>query len=70
MENVGPEKRYWISRNRSINDTPALDSDIAALKNNCISITPLHIGLGNEAAMPDVEALLGDMPRQVLDRPD
>ncbi len=69
-ENVGPEKRYWISRNRPINDTPALDSDIAALKNNCISITPLHIGLGNEAAMPDVEALLGDMPGQVLDRPD
>jgi len=69
-ENVGPEKRYWISRNRPINDTPAPDSDIAALKNNCISITPLHIGLGNEAAMPDVEALLGDMPLQILDRPD
>ena len=55
---------------RPINDTPAPDSDIAALKNNCISITPLHIGLGNEVAMPDVEALLGDMPLQILDRPD
>ncbi len=61
-ENVGPEKRYWISRNRAINETPAPDSDIAALKNNCISITPLHIGLGHDTAMPDVEALLGDMP--------
>ena len=69
-ENVGPEKRYWISRNRSISETIAPDSDIAALKNNCISITPLHIGLGNDSAMPDVESLLGDMPQQVLDRPD
>ena len=69
-ENVGPEKRYWISRNRPINETPAPDSDIAALKNNCISITPLHIGLGNDSAMPEVEALLGDMPQQILDRPD
>ena len=69
-ENVGPEKRYWISRNRPINDTPAPDSDIAALKNNCISITPLHIGLGNDVAMPDVEALLGDIPQQMLDRSD
>jgi len=69
-ESVGPEKRYWISRNKPNNETPAPDSDIAALKNNCISITPLHIGLGNDAAMPDVEALLGDMPQQVLDWPD
>ncbi len=69
-ENVGPEKRYWISRNRPINETPDPDSDIAALKNNCISITPLHIGMGDDAAMPGVEALLGDMPQQILDRPD
>ena len=69
-ENVGPEKRYWISRNKPSSDTPAPDSDIAALKNNCISITPLHIGLGNDAAMPAVETLLGDIPQQMLDRPD
>ena len=69
-ENVGPEKRYWISRNRPINETAAPDSDIAALKNNCISITPMHIGLGNDSAMPEVEALLGNMPQQILDRPD
>ncbi len=69
-ENVGPEKRYWISRNRPISETAAPDSDIAALKNNCISITPMHIGLGDDSAMPDVEVLLGDMPQQILDRPD
>ena len=69
-ENVGPEKRYWISRNKPNNATPAPDSDIAALKNNCISITPFHIGLGDDAAMPGVEALLGEIPQQMLDRPD
>ncbi|MAW64527.1 MAG: 5'/3'-nucleotidase SurE [Chloroflexota bacterium] len=69
-ENVGPEKRYWISRNKPSSETPAPDSDIAAIKNNCVSITPLHIGLGNANAMPGVEALLGDIPQQMLDRPD
>ena len=56
-ENVGPEKRYWISRE---------DSDIAAIKDNCISITPLHLALGNDASMPTVERLLGDIPQQML----
>jgi 5'-nucleotidase len=69
-ENVGPEKRYWISRNKPSPETPAPDSDIAAIKNNCISITPLHLALGNVSAMPGVEALLGDIPQQMLDRPD
>ena len=69
-ENVGPEKRYWISRNKSISDTPAPDSDIAALRNNCISITPLRLGMGDDSAMPDLESLLGDIPQQMLDRPD
>ncbi len=69
-ENVGPEKRYWISRNKPSPETPAPDSDIAAIKNNCISITPLHLALGNEKAMPVVESLLGDIPQQMLDRPD
>ena len=70
VENVGPEKRYWISRNRPINETASPGSDIAALKNNWISITPLNMGLGDDSAMPDVESLLGDMPRRILDRPD
>ena len=69
-ENVGPEKRYWISRNKSINQTPGEDSDIAAIKNNSISITPLHLALGNDSSMPMVEKLLGDIPQQMLDRPD
>ena len=65
-ENVGPEKRYWISRNKSINETPREDSDIAAIKDNCISITPLHLALGNDESMPTVDRLLGDIPQQML----
>ena len=65
-ENVGPEKRYWISRNKSINQTPGEDSDIAAIKENCISITPLHLALGNDSSMPTVERLLGDIPKQMF----
>jgi len=30
----------------------------------------MHIGLGNDAAMSGVESLLGDIPQQMLDRPD
>ena len=69
-ENVGPEKRYWISRNKPSTVTPDSDSDIAAIKGNCISITPLHLALGNAEAMPGVESLLGDLTPQMLDIPD
>ena len=69
-ENVGPEKRYWISRNKPSTVTPAEDSDIAAIKKNWISITPLHLALGNDEAMTGVETLIGDIPQQILDRPD
>ncbi|MBT98376.1 MAG: hypothetical protein CL902_07095, partial [Dehalococcoidia bacterium] len=68
-ENVGPEKRYWISRNKPSTVTPSEDSDIAAIKSNCISITPLHLALSDDTAMPGVESLLGDIPQQMLDRP-
>jgi broad specificity polyphosphatase/5'/3'-nucleotidase SurE len=50
--------------------TPAEDSDIAAIKKNWISITPLHLALGNDEAMTGVETLIGDIPQQILDRPD
>ena len=69
-ENVGPEIRYWISRNTPSTVTPAEDSDIAAIKKNWISITPLHLALGNDEAMTGVETLIGDIPQQILDRPD
>ena len=34
------------------------DSDITALKNNYVSITPLKLGMGDDAGLSQVEALL------------
>ena len=54
----GNAKRYMIARNRPGNQTQAEDSDIVALRSNYVSITPLKLGMGDDAAVPDVEALL------------
>ena len=54
----GDEKRYWIARNRPSNQTHDDDTDIWALRNNYVSITPLRLGMGDDAGIPDVEALL------------
>ena len=54
----GDSKRYWIARNRPGNQTQSDDSDIVALRNNYVSITPLRLGMGDDAAISQVEALL------------
>lgn len=54
----GDSKRYWIARNRPGNQTQSDDSDIVALRNNYVSITPLKLGMGDDAAIPQVETLL------------
>ena len=54
----GEVKRYWIARNRPGNQVQADDSDITALKNNYVSITPLKLGMGDDSAVPEVEGLL------------
>lgn len=51
-------KLYRIARNRPGNQTQGADSDIAALRDNYVSITPLRLGMGDDAAISDVEALL------------
>lgn len=56
------EKRYWIARNKPNNDQPSDDTDIWALKNNWVSITPLRIGLGDDQRIPEVKSLLGELP--------
>ena len=53
----GDAKRYRIARNRPGNQTQAADSDITALKGNYVSITPLKLGMGDDAGVPDVESL-------------
>ena len=64
------EKRYWIARNRPSGEQPDSDTDIWALKNNCVSITPLKIGLGDAERIAEVEGLVGDLPDALLARPD
>jgi 5'-nucleotidase len=54
----GDAKLYRIARNRPGNQTQAEDSDIVALRNNYVSITPLRLGMGDDAGIPEVEALL------------
>ena len=54
----GDTKRYWIARNRPGNQAQSDDSDITALKNNHVSITPLKLGMGDDAGVPEVGALL------------
>ncbi len=57
----GEERRYWIARNRPGNQTQSDDSDIAALKNNCVSITALKLGMGDDAGVAQVETLLAGL---------
>ena len=54
----GDVKGYRIARNRPGNQAQAADSDIQALKENYVSITPLKLGMGDDASLPQVEALL------------
>ena len=54
----GDAKLYRIARNRPGNQTQSEDSDIVAIKGNYVSVTPLRLGLGDDAGIPDVEALL------------
>ena len=54
----GDAKRYRIARNRPGNHTQSADSDIQALRDNYVSITPLRLGMGDDATLPTVESLL------------
>lgn len=60
------KKRYQISRNVPMSTNVAEGSDIWALKNNHVSITPLHIALGHLERMPDVETLVAGLSDQLL----
>ena len=69
-EGVGAQRKYWISRDRPLGSTAQEGTDSWAVKNNQISITPLHLGLGNDDRVPDVETLLKDLPSALLSRRD
>ena len=69
-EGVGDQKRYWISRNRPVAGDNPEGTDIWALKNNRISITPLWFDLSHRERIPDIEALLAEIPSQLLSTRD
>ena len=54
----GDVKGYRIARNRPGNQAQTADSDIQALKDNYVSITPLKLGMGDDAGLPQVEDML------------
>ena len=67
---TGAQRKYWISRDRPLGSTAQEGTDSWAVRNNQISITPLHLGLGNDDRVPDVETLLKDLPSALLSRRD
>jgi 5'-nucleotidase len=67
-EGVGEDKRYRISRNRPMFGQPIDGTDIWALKNNYISISPLQISLGHQEQASEIEDLLRGISDQLLDR--
>lgn len=69
-EGAGHQQRYWISRNRPIQNDNGEGTDIWALKNNRISITPLQLDLANQDQLPGIETFLADLPAQLLNRED
>ena len=69
-EAVGPRKRYWIHRDRHMSGDAQPGTDMWAVKNSQISITPLQIGLGNPEQIPAIESLLAGLSAQLLSQPD
>ena len=69
-EGAGDDKRYWISRNLPMSGEPIDGTDIWALKNNFISITPLQITMGHQEQVPEVEDLLAGISDQLLNHRD
>lgn len=70
QEGDGAQKRYWIARNRPISGNDVQGTDIWALKNGRISITPLQLSLGNQQQIPTIEDLFADIPNQLLTNHD
>ena len=65
-EGTGHQKRYWIARNRPVMADNGEGTDMNATKNNRISITPLHLNLSHQEALPRIEALLAGVPEALL----
>ena len=60
-EGFGPQKRYWIARNRPVMADNGPGSDMHAVRNNRISLTPMHLNLGHPQQIPPLAELLADV---------
>ena len=66
-DGIGHQKKYWINRDRPMARDPQPGTDIWAVRNNHISITPLYIGLGNAEQVPEVEGFLSSLANDLID---
>ena len=54
----GIHDKYWISRNKPIHQDNGPGTDMFAVKNSTISITPLHLGLTDNDNISSLQVLL------------
>ncbi len=65
-EGTGHQKKYWISRDRPMSRDPEPGTDIWAVRNNHISITPLHTGLGNPDQIPEIKEFFSGLANDLI----
>jgi 5'-nucleotidase len=53
---------YWLAGELVEDDPENADSDTRAIRENYISITPVHFSLTDRQAMPDLETMLNKIP--------
>ena len=70
QEGSRTKQRYWINRNVPIPNEQPQGTDIWAIQNARISITPLQLGLADPEQVPEVEVLLADLPTKFLNSSD
>lgn len=64
-EGVGPQKRYWIARNRPVMADNGPGADMHAARNNRISITPMRLNLGSPEQMARVGELTAAVAAEI-----
>lgn len=69
-ERVGPQQRYWIARDRPVGQGDTQGTDLWAMKNHRISITPLQLNLADHEQMPTIESLFAGLPFPLLNSRD
>tara|TARA_B100000029_G_scaffold491078_1_gene550819 strand:+ start:2636 stop:3280 length:645 start_codon:yes stop_codon:yes gene_type:complete len=64
-DTTGIHNKYWISRNRPIHQDDGQGTDMYAVRNNAISITPLHLGLTDSGNISSLETLLSGISEEL-----